>query len=160
MVKYHMHKKEKEITDTGVMYDVLRKGKYAIIALSESHRPYIVTMNYGYDKEKNALYFHSALKGLKLKILVQNPSICATVLEDHGYKMHECSHAYRSVVFWGTLTVVEELEEKKHGMEVLFHHLEKNPDPIRERNFKSDRDYSQVNILRLDIEEMTGKQGL
>jgi len=80
-------------------------------------------------------------------------------MEDHGYKKDECSHAYRSVVFWGTLSIVEELEEKKHGMEILFNHLEKNPDPIRERNFKSEGDYLKVNILRLNIEEITGKQG-
>lgn len=159
MAKYHMFKKEKEITDAEVMYDVLKKGQYATIALSEKNEPYIVTMNYGYDGDKKALYFHCAFKGLKLEILSQNPRVCATVMEDHGYKMDECSHAYRSVVFWGTLSVVQELEEKKYGMEVLFRHLEKNPDPIRERNFKTERDYFKVNILRLDIEEITGKQG-
>lgn len=159
MTKYHMYKKEKEITDVDVFYDVLKKGTFAIIALSENDRPYIVTMNYGYDEGKNALYFHCALKGLKLNILSQNPNVCATVLEDLGYKADECSHAYRTIVFRGTLCVVRELEEKKYGMEVLFHHLEANPDPIRERNFKTEGDYSKVNILRLDIEEITGKQG-
>lgn len=159
MTKYHMFKKEKEITDVEVLFDVLKKGKYASIALSEKNKPYIVTMNYGYDAEKKALYFHCALKGLKLDILSQNPRVCATVMEDHGYKMDECSHAYRSIVFWGTLKVVQDLEEKKYGMEVLFRHLETNPDPIRERNFKTERDYSKVNILRLNIEEITGKQG-
>ena len=159
MTKYHMYKKEKEIADVGIMYDVLKKGRYATIALSENNKPYIVTMNYGYDEDKKVLYFHSALKGLKLKILSQNPYVCATVIEDHGYKMDECSHAYRSIVFWGTLCVVQELEEKKYGMEILFHHLETDPDPIRERNFKTKSDYLKVNILRLDIEEITGKQG-
>ncbi len=154
-----MYKKEKEIFDVEVMYDVLKKGQYATISLCENNQPYIVTMNYGYDEKKKALYFHSALKGLKLEILSQNPNACATVMEDHGYKKDECSHAYRSVVFWGTLSIVEELEEKKHGMEILFNHLEKNPDPIRERNFKSEGDYLKVNILRLNIEEITGKQG-
>jgi len=159
MIKYHMHKREKEIMDVEVLIDVLKKGQYASVALSEKDKPYIVTMNYGYDEDKKALYFHCALQGLKLNILSQNPSVCATVMEDNGYKMDECSHAYRSVVFWGTLEVVKELEEKKYGMEVMFRHLETNPDPIRERNFKSERDYNKVNILRLNIEEITGKQG-
>ncbi|MFC2167944.1 pyridoxamine 5'-phosphate oxidase family protein [Acidobacteriota bacterium] len=159
MTKYHMFKKEKEILDVEVLYDVLKKGKFTTISLSENNKPYIVTMNYGYDEGNKSLYFHCAQKGFKLDILSQNPSVCATVMEDHGYKMDECSHAYRSVVFWGTLSVVQELEEKKFGMEILFRHLETNPDPIRERNLKTDRDYSKVKILRLDIEEITGKQG-
>ncbi|MCJ7579387.1 MAG: pyridoxamine 5'-phosphate oxidase family protein [Candidatus Aminicenantes bacterium] len=159
MTKYHMFKKEKEITDVEVLTDVLKKGQYASIALCEKNNPYIVTMNYGFEADKKALYFHCALKGLKLEILSKNPRVCATVMEDHGYKRDECSHAYRSIVFWGTLRVVQELKEKKYGMEVLFRHLETNPDPIRERNFKTERDYAKVNILRLDIEEITGKQG-
>jgi nitroimidazol reductase NimA-like FMN-containing flavoprotein (pyridoxamine 5'-phosphate oxidase superfamily) len=159
MAEYHMFKKEKEITDRSVLFGVLKKGKYAVVSLCRNNLPYIVTMNYGYDEDRKALYFHSALQGLKLDFLSQNSRVCATVIEDHGYKKDECSHAYRTVVFWGEMSVVEELSEKKHGIEVLFHHLEDNPDPIRARNFKSDLDYNKVNILRLDIEEITGKQG-
>jgi len=65
-----MYKKEKEIFDVEVMYDVLKKGQYATISLCENNQPYIVTMNYGYDEKKKALYFHSALKGLKLEIFI------------------------------------------------------------------------------------------
>ena len=160
MGTYHMFKKEKEITDRAILFDVVKKGKYAVVSLCRNDLPYIVTMNYGYDEELKALYFHCALLGLKLDILSQNPRVCATVIEDHGYKKDECSHAYRSVVFWGEMSVVNDLPEKKQGMEVLFSHLEDNPDPIRARNFKSDLDYDKVNILRLDIGEITGKQGL
>lgn len=154
-----MHKKEREITDRKVLFEVLKQGKFAVISLCRRDEPYIVSMNYGYDESRTALYFHSALKGLKLDFLSQNPRVCATVIEDHGYKMDECSHAFRSVVFWGRMTAVQDLEEKKYGMDVLLLHLEENPDPIRERNFKSDQDYRRVNILRLDIDEITGKQG-
>ncbi len=159
MPKYHMYKKEKEITDREKMIKVLRQGKFATLALSRADEPYIVTMNYGYDEAQNSLYFHCALKGLKLDFITSNPKVCATVIQDRGYKMHECSHAYRSVLFFGTIWVLTDLKEKKHGMEVLFSQLEENPDPIRARSFKTDRDYSKVNILRLDITEIMGKQG-
>ena len=130
-----MFRKEKEITAREDMVDVLKKGKYATISLCRENEPYVVTMNYGFDESREALYFHCALKGLKLDFLSQNPRACATVIEDLGYKMDECDHAYKTVVFWGAMSVIEDLDEKKHGMEVLFHHLERNPDPIRERNF-------------------------
>ena len=158
MTKYHMFKKEREIQDKKVQIDILKRGKYATLALCQKDEPYLVTMNYGYDVSRKALYFHSALQGLKLDFIAANTRVCGTVIEDLGYRMDECSHAYRSVVFWGNIGVVESLVEKKYGMEILFHHLEKNPDPIRERNFETDGDYRKVNILRLDIEDMTGKQ--
>jgi nitroimidazol reductase NimA-like FMN-containing flavoprotein (pyridoxamine 5'-phosphate oxidase superfamily) len=158
---YHMNKKECEITDTERMKAVLKNGKFAVISMCHGDKPYIVTLNYGYDPQRNALYFHTANKGLKLEFIKKNSRVCATIIEDNGYKMGECDHAYRSIVFWGTMSVVEELQEKKHGMEVLLRHLEKDPDPIRERLLKNDSVYKKRNmeILRLDITEITGKQG-
>ena len=159
MSKYHMHRKEKEITHSEELRHVLAHGKYAMVSMCRESEPYIVTMNYGFDEEKNTLYFHCALKGLKLDFIRANPRVCATVIEDRGYKKDECDHAYRSVVFWGQMTLVEELNEKKHAMEILHHHLEENPDPIRARNLPDDDAYRKVGILRLDIKEITGKQG-
>jgi hypothetical protein len=36
--------------------------------------------------------------------------------------------------------------------------LEDEPDIVREKSLKSDDDYKEVGILRLDITEMTGKK--
>jgi nitroimidazol reductase NimA-like FMN-containing flavoprotein (pyridoxamine 5'-phosphate oxidase superfamily) len=63
------------------------------------------------------------------------------------------------VVFWGKMHVVEDMEEKKHGIDVLLNHLEDEPDEVKERSLKSDEAYKEVGMLRLDITEMTGKQG-
>jgi len=159
MTKYHMNKKEREITGKNVLIDMLRQGKYTTIAMCREDEPYIVTLSYGYDENRNALYFHCALKGLKLDFINHNPNVCATVIEDKGYKMGECDQAYRSVVFWGKMHIVEDPQEKKHGIDVLLNHLEYDPDKVRERSLKSEEEYEKVEILRLDIMEMTGKQG-
>jgi nitroimidazol reductase NimA-like FMN-containing flavoprotein (pyridoxamine 5'-phosphate oxidase superfamily) len=128
--------------------------------MCRENEPYIATLNYGYDKEGNALYFHCALEGLKLDFIRRNPSVCATVIEDRGYKMGECDHVYRSVVLRGKIHVVEDLQEKKHALDVMVNHLEDEPEKIKQRSLKSDEVYRQVGILRLDIEEIIGKQGL
>jgi nitroimidazol reductase NimA-like FMN-containing flavoprotein (pyridoxamine 5'-phosphate oxidase superfamily) len=159
MPKYHLHRKEKEITDQNEMIEFLKQRKYATIAMCRENEPYIVTLNYGYDKDGNALYFHCALEGLKRDFIKRNPSVCATVIEDRGYKMGECDHAYRSVVIWGRMQAVEDFHEKKHALDVMLNHLEDEPEGIKQRSLKSDEVYHQVGILRLDIEEMTGKQG-
>jgi nitroimidazol reductase NimA-like FMN-containing flavoprotein (pyridoxamine 5'-phosphate oxidase superfamily) len=159
MAKYHMNKKEREIEDRKVLLEILRRGKYVTIAMCRENEPYIVTLSYGYDENKNALYFHCSLEGLKLDFVKGNPSVCATVIEDKGYRMGECDQAYRSVVFWGRMQKVEELQEKKHGMQILLNHLEDDPDQVRKRSLKSDEVYEEVGILRLDITEISGKQG-
>jgi len=158
MSKYHMHKKDREIKDKEVFIEILKEGKYTTIAMCRNNEPYVVTINYGLDESKQTLYFHCAKKGLKTDFIKANPQVCATVIEDKGYKMNECEHGYRTVVFWGKMSVIEDLEEKKHGMDVLLHHLEDNPDPLKKRLLKDDDAYRKVGMLKLEIQEMAGKE--
>ncbi len=159
MNKYHMNKQEREIKDNNEIAEILKNGKYAVISMCRDNEPYIVTLSYGYNQSENSLYFHTALKGLKLDFIRSNPSVCATVIDDGGYNSGQCEHSYRSVVFWGNMSIVEKLEEKKLGMEVLLNHLEDMPGPIKERNLKNDKVYGNMTVLKLNIEQISGKKG-
>lgn len=154
-----MRRKDKEIINTEEMFNILQNGKFATISMCQDNEPYIVTLNYGYDRQKNSLYFHCAKEGLKLKILKSNPKACGTVIEDFGYVMNECNHSYRSVVFGGKINIVEELEEKKIGLNIMLNHLEENPSQIKEKSLKNEKAYNKPCILRFDIDEVSGKDG-
>ena len=160
MARYHLRRKEKEITDSERQVDILKNGEYTTIGLCRNNEPYVVTLNYGFDSGRTALYFHCAEEGLKLDFIRDNPNVCATVIQDLGYVHGKCDHAYRTVVCWGKIHVVEDLPEKKHALDIMLNHLEKDPDPIRSRNFKDDKAYQKVGILRMDIEEITGKESI
>ena len=159
MSKYHMHKKEREITNSEDISKILKQGKYAVIAMCRDSEPYAVTLSYGYDLENNALYFHSAKEGLKIDFIIVNPNVCATVIEDLGYIAGQCAHSYTSVVIWGKMSVVENLEEKKRAMDLMINHLEENPNEVKAKLIKNNDRYEGVGILRLDIDEITGKKG-
>ena len=160
MKRYHLRRKEKEITDVDELRAIVASARFAAVALSMDGEPYVVTMNHGWDARNEALYFHCAHKGKKIDFIGANQRACATVVEDLGYKHGECDHAYRSVVMRGRIEVVEDLDEKKHGLEVLLEHQEKEPDPIRKRTLPDDAAYDRVGILKMLVEGMTGKQGL
>jgi nitroimidazol reductase NimA-like FMN-containing flavoprotein (pyridoxamine 5'-phosphate oxidase superfamily) len=155
-----MRRKEKEIRDKGEMSAVVTSARYAAVALSRDGDPYVVTMNHGWDADNKILYFHCAHEGKKIDFIGAGARACATVVEDHGYKHGECDHAYRSVVMNGRIEVVEDLEEKKHGLQILLDHQEKEPDPIKRRTLPDDSAYERVGVLKLTVETMTGKQGL
>ena len=160
MGKYHLtHKKEREITDQDEIRRILHGGKYAAIAMCRDNEPYVVTMSYGYDETKNALYFHCAGLGLKMDFLAANKNVCATVVEDMGYAAGECSHHYNSAVFWGKMSVVESLEEKIHGLSVMIDQLEEHPGRRKEEVAQYKDEFDGVKILRLDIQDITGKHG-
>jgi nitroimidazol reductase NimA-like FMN-containing flavoprotein (pyridoxamine 5'-phosphate oxidase superfamily) len=153
-----MNKSEREITDQNELMEILKCGRFTVISMCRSNEPYIVTMTYGYDELKHALYFHAATKGLKLDFMRDNPNVCATVIDDMGYVQDQCEHHYRSVVFWGKMYVVDDLAEKKHGLDVLLNHQEKEPEPIKRRNVKDDSKYDKVTILKLVIDDIYGKK--
>lgn len=158
MPTYHMRRTEREIVDRGEIAAVLRRARYMTLGLCRNGEPYVVTLNHGYSAEENALYFHCAHTGLKLDFLRENTRVCATAVEDLGYREGVCSHAYRSVVVRGRLEVVTDPREKAHGLRVLIEHQERNPQDV-ERQLLPDADaYARVTVLRLEIEEVTGKQ--
>lgn len=157
MQSYHMQKKERKINDKNKIREILLKGKYVTISMCRRDEPYIITLSYGFDEAQNALYFHSANLGLKLDILKENSNVCATIIEDLGYINGACSHKYRSVVFWGNMTIINELGEKKHAFDVLLDHLEENPNKLKKRFFKNEKSYEDTCIMRLDIVRVTGK---
>lgn len=160
MQQYHLHNRpNREIKSDSEIYDILKNGKFAVISMCRDNEPYIVTLSYGFDSDSKSLYFHCAPHGLKLDFIGVSPQVCATVIEDGGYLINECGHNYRTVVFWGIMTIVSELDEKIHGMSVLLNHLESDTVVIKDKLLKSNDYYSKMVVLKLDITQIHGKEG-
>ena len=159
MAKYHMQKSECEITDPDIIEEIITRGKFLTLALCRRDEPYILTLDYGYDTVAHCMYFHSAKRGLKLDILKENSAVCGTIIEDNGYNEKACTHAYRTLVFTGSIEVLKTLEEKKAGIEVMLKHLAEEPDTMRKRLLARGETYNNIVVLRLKIDEITGKEG-
>jgi uncharacterized protein len=159
MGDYHLRRQDREIKDEAEIRRILKACRYATVAMAKGGEPYLVTMNYGYDEIGGRLYFHCALKGQKTDFLEANENVCASIILDGGYREGKCEHVYSSLIIRGTMGEADGLEDKKHGLEVLLRHQEKEPDPILARNISNDASYDKVAILRLSIREMSAKQG-
>jgi nitroimidazol reductase NimA-like FMN-containing flavoprotein (pyridoxamine 5'-phosphate oxidase superfamily) len=156
MAKYHMRRVEKEIKNKEII-EILKNGKYSVISMSKENEPYLVTLSYGYDQALNALYFHCAKEGQKMDFIKSNPNICGTVIEDNGYE-EGCGQVFRSVVFRGKIKIIDELEEKKRGFDILINQLETDSKAIKDKFLKKDATYENSGMLRLDITDITGKE--
>ncbi|KKM84412.1 hypothetical protein LCGC14_1299380 [marine sediment metagenome] len=153
-----MRRIEKSITDKKIITELLNKGRYITIAMSKDDYPYIITLSYGYDNSRDALYFHCAKEGQKIDYIKYNSQVCGTIIEDNGYYNDECVQAFRSLVIRGKLSFIDTIQEKKHAFDVLLNHLEKDPKIMKEKHFGNDKNYIKTGILRLDITEITGKE--
>jgi uncharacterized protein len=157
MEQYHLRHEEKEISDSEELKAILQWGKYISLALTMDDVPYIVTLSYGFDAKQNVLYFHTAYVGRKIEILKCNPQVCGTIIQDFGYIEGDCDHRYRSLILNGKIRFVDNLQEKIHGLETMFLHLESAPDAVKAKFIKDEKAYENVCILKLEIEKIVGK---
>jgi len=149
-----MRHRDQEITDRGEIDEIINKSVVCRIGLADGEKPYVVPMCFGYDGKH--LYFHSAPVGMKIGILKKNDRICfefdecgdITKGDDH------CSWGidYRSVIGFGRATLIEDDEEKRAALDIISGHYAEGPFQYDPRMFKA------VAVIKVDIDEMTGKR--
>jgi nitroimidazol reductase NimA-like FMN-containing flavoprotein (pyridoxamine 5'-phosphate oxidase superfamily) len=150
-----MRRKDKEITDPAVLMEIIHGSHICRIAMIDGNQPYLVPMNYGFAD--HALYFHSAMGGRKFEALKRNSRVCfeieylSEVIKDEI--PCEWTSKYRSVIGYGHIRFITDTEEKKKGLDIIMaHHGRKG------LNVYKDNLLDAIVVLRLDIQEMTGKQ--
>jgi len=130
------------------------------VAFADNNLPYIVTMNFGYSGgDHPCFYFHCANEGKKLEMLRKNNFVCFELDTDHqiyeGENSCDWGMKFSSIVGYGKISVLEERESKIHGLDSIMSHYS------GKTGFSYDeRVLGKTTILRLDIEEMTGKRKL
>jgi hypothetical protein len=156
---YHMRRKDREFSDPQEINDILRQQKIVTIALSYNNEPYLFTIDYVFDIMENCIFFHCAKEGKKIVYMDNNPIIWGQVLEDLGYIVGECSHAYRTVQFKGKITFLENYEAKKNALEKMIRRFESNPEPLLEKFIQS-KSLDNVKIGKISLLEVYGKKNL
>ena len=154
-MSFHVRRKDREITDLAELRYVLKTTKYITVALCMQDEPYLVSLSHGYDEAKNCLYFHCAPEGKKLVYQKANSIVWGQALLDFGVT-EECDYAYTSVHFSGKMTLLTDLSEKQHAIEVLVRQVSLNPE-AKLAKIKPER-LEKTTMGRIDIDYMSGKK--
>lgn len=150
-----LRRKEKKMTDTKEMEQLLAEAQVCRLAMVDKGRPYVVPLNFGY--RDGVLYFHSALEGRKIDVLNANPEVCFVV--DEQVKMNKAAAAcdwgvsYRSVICTGKARMLETASEKKAGLDIIMAHYSGRAFDYPEEKL------AKTAVIQVTIHEMTGKQG-
>lgn len=150
-----MRRKEQEITDRDIIDAIMARAPVCRIGLCDQGVPYVVPVTFGY--RHNRLYFHSSAEGRKMEILRANPNVCFQV--DVDVKIVPADTAcnwtvhYYSAIGDGTASIVEDLEEKIQGLNLIMEHY----------SGESHHDYPEALVhkaalVRIDISTVTGKK--
>ena len=153
-----MRRSDREITDKSTIEEFIQKEQIIRIAFYDEGDIYIVPVNYGFRKEGDsyAFFFHGARAGRKYELTKASPKVGFEI--DGKYELLEAEIAcdfsakFQSVVGTGTLSLVEEKEEKIIGLNCLM----KQTTNITEWEY-SDAMLNGVAVFRLDVEKMSCK---
>lgn len=150
-----MRRTDREITNPQEISAVIQKCQVCRLALSRDDQPYIVPLSFGYDGE--ALYFHTAVEGMKIDIWSANPAVCfefdtAVELIMRVDQPCQWSFYYQSVIGTGTLRELPAGEEKIRGLNEIVSHYAGCP-----RSF-SQQQLDNIRVWKLTIETITGKR--
>jgi nitroimidazol reductase NimA-like FMN-containing flavoprotein (pyridoxamine 5'-phosphate oxidase superfamily) len=149
-----MRRNDKEIHDRDAVEAIIRDSLVCRLALSDENRPYVVPLCFGY--RDNALYFHSSPEGKKIEILRKNGNVCfefdidQEVVQDE--KPCKWTMNYRSVIGFGKGSLVENLEEKKKGLDVIMQQYSGRSYEYLQPEIEN------IVIIKVEIESMTGKE--
>ena len=149
-----MRRKEKEITEKSEIENVIRKASVCRIGMVNGDVPYVVPLCFGY--RDNSIYIHSAAEGMKIDILMNNPNVCfeidinSKVIEnDNGcnWGMH-----FQSVIGFGKAVFLENIEDKKTGLDIIMSHYSDKTFQFPEKSLKN------TTVIKIEIESMSRKQ--
>ena len=150
-----IRREEKAIEDKDELIKILKDSLYVTVATCKDNQPYLFTVSHGFEEGK--IYFHCASEGKKIDYLKTNSSVWGQAIIDKGYLQGKCDHLYITCQFRGQVSFVEDIQEKRHALEVMIHKLDNNPVKIIEKQL-TDKSINRVTIGRIDIEYMSGKK--
>ncbi len=150
-----MNRREKEITDSAEIADIMRRAQICRVAMVDGEKPYIVPVNFAVADGR--LYFHCARRGKKIDILRQNSNVCFQMDADTriiaGEKACDWGMKYLSVIGYGHAFFVTDAAQKVQVLNLLMEKYAgassyNYPEEILQKTM----------IVGVSIEKLTGKK--
>jgi nitroimidazol reductase NimA-like FMN-containing flavoprotein (pyridoxamine 5'-phosphate oxidase superfamily) len=157
-----MRRKERAVTDDGVIEQMLGDAPFGFIASAVDNQPYLVANLYWYQAQPRRLYFHTADQGRTRSNLLKNPQVCFALAEMGALlpakTASDFTTEYRSVTVFGRARLVEDPQEQRDALQGLldkyFPQLRPGPDyrPIQEDELV------HTSVFAIEIEAWSGKR--
>jgi len=155
-----MRQSKKEIHDRGIIVNLLETCHVGRLGtITAAGHPMVKPLNFAYDDGK--IYFHSAKRGEKIDDIRRDNRVCFEVdlpvaLVKSDENPCRAEYLYRSVIMLGRAHIVEDASERVRALKSLM------------KKYQPEGGYGEfleeklmiTSIVRIDIEEMTGKEDL
>ncbi|MDD3429487.1 MAG: pyridoxamine 5'-phosphate oxidase family protein [Oscillospiraceae bacterium] len=153
-----MRRKDREITDTKQIEEIVKACDVCRLAFADEKAPYIVPMNFGYtcNNQEWTLFFHCAGTGKKLDLMKNNPYVAFEMDCNHELLQGQrwacqCGMAYASVMGLGTAQLILEPQKKREALGYLMAHYTTNLLPFEEDVLCA------TTVFKVKVESITAK---
>ena len=155
-----MRRRDKEIQDRREIDRIIAEAQVCRLGLYDTDGVFIVPMSFAYDSSgSGTLYFHSAQAGRKIECIRRSHRASFEIdrmLELTARRPDEActwSMSYESVMGYGRVSLVDDSTQKRAALDRIMHRYAGRggwdyPDAMLQ----------QTAIIRLDIEEVSGKR--
>lgn len=136
---------------------ILEAASSGVLALSgDDGYPYAVPLSYVYADNK--IYFHCAKAGHKLDAIRRSPKASFCVIAQDEVLPEQFTTAYRSVIAFGQIRVLEEEAEQRAAIEILMKKYSPQM-PDSEHQAEISKFWQALCMLEMTVEHLTGKEG-
>lgn len=149
--------RELGLYDKAVVHRILDKGLVAHVAFVQDGSPVVVPMIYG--REGETVFLHGARKARVIRMLEGTEQACLNVTLLDGLVVarstFNSSMNYRSVTVFGRPRLLEDRDEKLHGMNVISEHT--MPGRWAEARDSHEREIKMAGVIAMQIDAASAK---
>jgi len=149
--------RQKATYDKASVKSVLDSALVASVGFVQDGQPVVVPMIYG--REGETIYLHGARKARIIRLLEQTDRVCLNVTHVDGIvfarSAFNSSMNYRSATVFGTPRLMEERDEKVHGMRVISEHT--MPGRWDELRDPLEKEIKMTGVIAVDIDSASAK---
>lgn len=148
-------RRQDRLLDEASATNLLDKGEYGVLSMiDEKGMAYGVPLNFVWDKQ-GSLYVHCAPSGRKLQAVQLNKIVSFCVVGKTNVLSHLFTTEYESIVLQCSVEMPRNDEEKMNALLLLA--TKYNPQASIEGRNYAEKSFARTQILRLDIQQWSGK---
>ena len=104
-------RKKKNIITLEEIKEVLKKARRGVLSINDEEYPYSIPINFYYDDNKEAIYFHSSRIGTKVDLLNKDNKVCFVAIGKEIIKDLSWAPYVESVVAFGRCNLIKDMDE-------------------------------------------------
>jgi uncharacterized protein len=157
-----IRRQDRAVEDEAWIAAFLARTPFGVLALAAENRPYAKPNLFAYDASRHAIYLHAANEGHTFDLVAQNAEACFTAAEmgrllpapvARGFSVE-----FASVTAFGTIQVVQGVDEAFHGLDLLMRKYAPHLQPGEGYRPLGAGDLEGVVVYRIAIQSWSAKR--